>query len=289
MARAAAKRRKPVRHHETDHHRRRHKDSGGQRFEDTLFFNRLRQHAKWVFVFLAVVFAGGFVVFGVGSSNSGLGDIFNGIRGGGSGQPSVSKARKETEKSPKSPKAWRDLATAYETKGDVAGAIGAWTTYTTLRPKDAEGWTQLATDYTTQFNNQTAEAQAAQVDAQTAQSTNFGPPSTSPLGRALANVPDPIAQAVSGSANQRFNDALIARQQSADKRVDAYSHVAKLQPTEPAAQLQLADAAKDANNLPVAIAAYKRFIELAPDDNQVPYARQQIKALQAQLASSSQG
>jgi tetratricopeptide (TPR) repeat protein len=288
MARAAAKRRQPARHHDAD--RRRHKDSSGQRFEDTLFFNRLRKRAKWVFVFLVIAFAGGFVLFGVGSSNvSGLSDIFSGIRGGGSGQPSVEKAQKETEKTPKSPKAWRDLATAYETKGDLSGAITAWTTYTTLRPKDAEGWTNLATDYTTQFNNLTAEAQAAQVDAQTAQATNFGPPPTSPLGRALANVPDPIGQAVSGSANQRFSDALTARAEAANRRVDAYQHVAKLQPTEPAAQLQLADAAKDAANMSVAIAAYSKFIELAPDDNQVPYAKQQIKSLQAQLAPGSQG
>ncbi len=168
-------------------------------------------------------------------------------------------------------------------------AIGAWTTYTTLRPKDSEGWTNLATDYSTQFNNQTADAQAAQIDAQTAQATSFGPPSTSPLGRALTNVPDPIAEAVSGSANQRFSDALTARQDTAEKIVDAYSHVATLEPTEPAAQLQLADAAKTANNASVAIAAYTRFIKLAPDDNSVPYAKQQIKALQAQLAASPQG
>src|SRR5207247_1750012 len=35
--------------------------------EETLFFNRLRNHAKWVFVVLAVAIAGGLVVFGVGS------------------------------------------------------------------------------------------------------------------------------------------------------------------------------------------------------------------------------
>ena len=50
MARAAAKRRPPARHHEAD--KRKHKDSGGQRFEDTLFFNRIRKQAKWVFVLL---------------------------------------------------------------------------------------------------------------------------------------------------------------------------------------------------------------------------------------------
>jgi tetratricopeptide (TPR) repeat protein len=287
MARAAAKRRPPVRH-EAD--KRRHKDSGGQRFEDTLFFNRLRKQAKWVFVFLAVVFAGGFVLFGVGSSNlSGLSDIFSGAGGSGSGAPSVSKALKDTEKNPKSAKAWNDLATAYETKGDLPGAISAWTTYTALRPKDANGWTQLANDYSTQFNNQTAAAQAAQVEAQTSQSTTFGPPPNSPLGRAFADVPDPIGSAVSGSANARFNEALTARQASADKIVEALSNVARLESTNPSNQLLLADAARQANNIPVAITAYTTFIKLAPDDNSVPYAKQQIKALQSQLAASSQG
>jgi tetratricopeptide (TPR) repeat protein len=288
MARAAAKRRQPARHHEAD--RRRHKDSGGQRFEDTLFFNRLRKQAKWVFVALAVVFGVSFALFGVGSSvGAGLSDIFQGIRGNGSGQPSVGKAEKATQQHPKSPQAWRDLATAYETKGDLTGAISAWVTYTSLRPKDPEGWTQLATDYSQQFNNQTAEAQAAQVDEQTAQTTSFGPPPTSPLGRAFTNIPDPIGQAIAGSARQRFEQALSARQETANKRVEAYAQVAKLQPTEPAAQLQLADAAKDAGNTAVAVTAYAAFIKLAPDDNQVPYARQQIKSLQTQLQASPQG
>jgi tetratricopeptide (TPR) repeat protein len=288
MARAAAKRRQPVRHHESD--RRRHKDSGGQRFEDTLFFNRLRKQAKWVFVLLALVFGVSFALFGVGSSvGAGLSDIFQGIRGNGSGQPSVKKAEKQTTQHPKSPQAWQDLATAYETEGDLTGAISAWVTYTSLRPKDPAGWTQLATDYSQQLVNQQREAQAAQIEAQTAQSTNFGPPPTSPLGRAFTNIPDPIGQAISGSAGQRYNDVLGALQQTAAKRMDAYAQVAKLQPAEPAAQLQLADAANDARNVPVAVAAYTEFIRLAPDDNQVPYAKQQIKALQSQLASSSQG
>jgi tetratricopeptide (TPR) repeat protein len=288
MARAGAKRRQPARHHEAD--RRRRKDSGGQRFEDTLFFNRLRKQAKWVFVLLAVVFGVSFALFGVGSSvGAGLSDIFQGIRGNGSGQPSVEKAQKETREHPKRPQAWRDLATAYETQGDLAGAVSAWVAYTDLRPRDPEGWTQLATDYSQQFNNQKQEAQAAQVVAQTAQATSFGPPPTSPLGRAFTNIPDPIGQAISGSAGQGFNDALTAMQQTATERMNAYAQVAKLQPKEPAAQLQLADAANDARNVSVAAAAYAKFIKLAPDDNQVPYAKQQIKALQSQLASSPQG
>ena len=59
--------------------------------EDTMFFTRLRRHAKWMFVFLALVFALGFVGFGVGAGGVGIGDVFRGSGGGGT---SVSDARK---------------------------------------------------------------------------------------------------------------------------------------------------------------------------------------------------
>jgi tetratricopeptide (TPR) repeat protein len=288
MARAAAKRRQPVRHHEAD--RRRHKDSGGQRFEDTLFFNRLRKQAKWVFVFLAVVFGGGFVLFGVGSNiGGGLTDVLNGIRGNSSGQPSIDKAVKLTQTQPKNAKAWHDLAVAYDVKGDIPSAVSAWTTYTTLRPKNVDGLTQLATDYQQQFATQTNDARAAAYEAQTAQISTFGPPANSPLGRALAGVPDPIAQAVSGNANQRYNNALSQRQATATQLVGVYQRIAALQPAEPAAQLQLAQAAQDAGDVATAVAAYKKFLRLAPDDPNAAYAKQQIKALASQLSPSPQG
>ena len=284
MARAAAKRRQPTHHHRDD---RRHKDSGGQRFEDTLFFNRLRKRAKWVFIFLAVVFAGGFVLFGVGSSNvSGLSDIFNGIGGGGSGQPSVSKAEKATQKNPKEAAAWKTLAAAYDTTGDIPSAISAWTTYATLRPKDVDGLQALATDYEQQFSTQTQMAAAAQAEAQNTQGTQFAPPPTSPLGRALNSVSDPIAQAASLGANQRFNTALQTRQATAQQLEGVYAKIATLhKPVEPSDQLLLAQAAQNAGDTAAAIAAYKAFIELAPDDPNAAYARQQIKA----LGSPSQG
>jgi regulator of sirC expression with transglutaminase-like and TPR domain len=286
MARAAAKRRQPTHHHDA---RRRHKDSGGQRFEDTLFFNRLRKRAKWVFVFLTLAFAFGFVLFGVGSSNvSGLSDIFNGIRGGGGGT-SIEKAQKATQKEPRNATAWRDLATAYDQKADTANAITAWETYTTLRPRDVDGLTQLAGDYEQQFQLQTQEAAAAQAEAQQASGSIFGPLPTSPLGRAFNSVPDPISQAATEAATQRFSDALSARQATAGKLVTAYQRIAKLHtPPEPADQLLLGQAAQNAGNTQVAIDAYKRFIKLAPDDPNAAYAKQQIKAL-GKPAASPQG
>src|ERR671922_2022520 len=58
--------------------------------EDAMFFPRLRRHAKWMFVFLALVFAVGFVGFGVGAGGTGIGDILRG--GTGSGAPSADDA-----------------------------------------------------------------------------------------------------------------------------------------------------------------------------------------------------
>jgi len=285
MARAAAKRRQPTHPHRDD---RRHKDSGGQRFEDTLFFSKLRKRTKWVFILLALIFGITFVVFGVGSSvgGAGLSDIFNGIRGGGSGQPSVSKAEKATQRNPKDAAAWKTLATAYDSNGDIVSAIPAWTTYTTLRPKDTDGLQALATDYEQQFSTQTQEAATVQDEAQNTQGTQFGPPPTSPLGRALNSVSDPIAQAASLGANQRFNTALQTRQATAQQLEGVYKKIAALRkPVEPSDQLLLAQAAQNAGDTAAAIAAYRAFIKVAPDDPNAAYARQQIKA----LGSPSQG
>src|SRR5919202_3401468 len=90
--------------------------------EQTMFFPRLRRQAKWVFVFLALVFALGFVFFGVGSGSTGIGDLLKGnfnLFGGGGGTQSsgVKKALKRTHEHPKDPAAWNALATAYQTDG----------------------------------------------------------------------------------------------------------------------------------------------------------------------------
>jgi len=284
MARAAAKQRPPARRHDPG---RKHKDSGGQRYEDTLFFNRLRTHAKWVFVLLIIVFAGSFVFLGVGSSGLGLGDLFNGITGSGSSGPSVGKSLDATAKNPKDAQAWKDLATAYEGKADYASAASAWQQYTRLRPKDADGVQLYANDLTQQLQAQGTEAQNLQLAAQQYQPSAFGPPSTSPLGRALGSLSDPIGQAAGTSATTAYQNALVALQQTSTQLVSAYKRLAKLQPAEPSVRLQLAQIAENVGDYASAIAAYKQFIKLAPDDASVPQAKAKIKTLQKQLAGSS--
>lgn len=283
MARAAAKRRPPARRHDTG---RKHKDSGGQRYEDTLFFNRLRTHAKWVFVLLIIVFGGGFIFLGVGSGGLDLNQLLDGIRGGG-GSPAIDKPLKATEENPKNAQAWKDLATAYDAKADYASALPAWQQYTQLRPKDADGLTRYTQDLTVQLQTQGAEAQNLQLAAQQYQPSTFGPPATSPLGRALGSLSDPIGQTAGTSATTTYQNALVALQQTSTQLVSAYKSLAKLQPAEPSVQLQLAQAAETAGDAATAIAAYEQFIKLAPDDASVPQAKARIKTLEKQLAGSS--
>src|ERR1044072_4047316 len=67
-----------------------------QSWEDQLFFARLRRHAKWMFVLLAIVFGVGFVAFGVGSGSTGISDILRGNFFGGGPSTSSPVDREST-------------------------------------------------------------------------------------------------------------------------------------------------------------------------------------------------
>ena len=139
---------------------------------DTLFFPRLRTHAKWMFVALAIVFSISFVAFGVGSGSTGISDIFNGgipfFGSGSSGGNSITKAQKAIAKHPKQAAGYRNLATALETKNRNDEAIAALESYTKLRPKDTAALSELAGLYLRQ-------ADAARTAAQLAQSAAASP------------------------------------------------------------------------------------------------------------------
>src|SRR4051812_29146967 len=137
--------------------RKRHASGGNP--NQQLFFSRLRRRAKPAYLILAVLFAVTFAFLGVGSgSNSGLDQLFSGLNIFGGGGNSVSSALKDVQKHPTDPKGYRDLATAYEAKGDTGNAVSALQQYTSLKPKDAAVWSELgglqmtqAQDYVTQY------------------------------------------------------------------------------------------------------------------------------------------
>ena len=255
---------------------RKHKDSGGQRYEDTLFFNRLRTHAKWVFVLLIIVFGGGFVFLGVGSGEGcGLERLFNGIRGGG-GSPAIDKPLKRPQKNPKDAQAWKDLATAYDAKADYASALPAWQQYTQLRPKDADGLTRYTQDLPAAAPDPGTEAQNLQLAAQQYQPTTFGPPATSPLGRALGSLPTRSARRPATSATTSFR---TRSSRSSRPRRSSWPPTRAGQAAAGRAQRPAPARAggRDRRRRATAIAAYEQFIKLAPDDASAPQAKPQSR------------
>jgi tetratricopeptide (TPR) repeat protein len=247
--------------------------------EDTMFFPKLRRHAKWMFVFLAVVFAGGFVVFGVGSDvQGGIGDIFR-DQGATTDAPSVQEARERVAENPNSAEALRELATALSVEAETDEAITVLTQYTELRPKDEDSLRELAGLYLTKANRLQIEAEITQQRvAYLTAGAAFSDPLQLPNGTPLQ---DPIVEAVSTKANAEVNAAYTAAQNAFRSAADAYDKVVALAPSDPNIQLELAQTAQRAGDFPRAIAAYERFVELAPDDPNTAIVKRQIKQLEA--------
>jgi tetratricopeptide (TPR) repeat protein len=245
-----------------------------------MFFPRLRRQAKWVFVFLALVFGAGFVFFGVGSSSSGIGDLLRGnlgfLGGGGSsGGPSVSKAQKRIAKNPKDAAAYHDLAKAYEAKKDDDAAIAALERYRALRPKDTAALQDLASLYSTKADDLALQTYYAQLDAYTQSGGPAAPSTASKIGQALAT--NPIGEALSAHAND-----LAAQKRAAYGKVESvYRSLAAANPDRADLQQELGLAAERAGDAQTAIAAYRTSLKLAPDDPTAPEIKRRIKACQS--------
>jgi Flp pilus assembly protein TadD len=246
--------------------------------EQTMFFPRLRRQAKWVFVFLALVFALGFVFFGVGSGSTGIGDLlkgnFNLFGHGGSSQSSgVKKALEATREHPKDPQAWNDLATAYQTDGNLDEANRALEHYLKLRPKDADALQRVAGYYENRATVKQAEAQRLQSQAPLDYGTIVGVSQTSQLGQLLGQ--DQVGQQLSQKANAAFAEATTALR----KDESLYKRIVRLQPDDPNTQFHLAQIADFIGDANVAVAAYKKVVKLAPNDPTATQAKQRLALL----------
>jgi cytochrome c-type biogenesis protein CcmH/NrfG len=249
--------------------------------EDTMFFPRLRRHAKWMFVFLALVFGLGFVIFGVGSDvQTGLGDLLR-DQGIASDTPSIEEARERVAENPNDANAQRDLANALSVEARTDEAITALMRYTELRPRDVTALRELAGLHLSKANRlqQDAELEALRAGYLTAGST-FSLPLQLPGGAALE--PDPIVAAITTEANESVGAAYAASQEAYRSASEAYEKVVALTPNDPNIQLELAQTAQRAGNIPRAIVAYEKFVQLAPDDPSTPLVKQEIKELKAQ-------
>ena len=258
--------------------------------ESTMFVPRLRKQAKWMFVFLAVAFAVGFVGFNVGSGGlgTGIGDLLLTPQGAGTDAPSAGEARERIEDNPNDVQAYRDLAAALEAEGDTAGAIAALEEYTGRRPRDVDAKRELAGLYLARADRLREEAQLAQLEAASALAGSaFAPPTSNPLSQAVGQ--DPITQSVQTRVNERLNDVFSRMQTEYRLAVAVYADIARLRPRDATIQFELAQAAEAANDTQSAIAAYQRFLELAPDDPSAPAIRDRVKQLRTPAAAGATG
>jgi len=241
-----------------------------------------------MFVFLALIFGLGFVVFGVGSDQgTGIGDLFRDGSGTSNGI-SVSEARDQVEKRPKSAEAQRNFATALQEDGQTDEAIVVLNRYLELAPKDKEALQELAGLHLGRATALARDAQEAQVRASY---LTFGSTFSTPLdiGNGATVGPDPIDQAVSTQASQAVSQAYSAAQASFQKAEETYDRLAAVAPRDPNVQLELAQAAQQSGDYAKAITAYEKFLKLAPDDPTAPIVKQQITQLKAAQAATPPG
>jgi cytochrome c-type biogenesis protein CcmH/NrfG len=258
--------------------RGRRKHASGGNPNQQLFFVRMRRRAKPAYFILAFLFAVTFAFLGVGSGTGGLDQLFNNLNIFHHSGTSVSSALKEVQKHPSDPKGFRDLATAYEAKGDTVDAISALQQYTDIRTKDAKAFAELgglqltnAQDLLSQYENAYSNEQLA------APSQGLLPSTTSPVGKALGTNPIELASAtqvnsVVTSLGQRVQLAYSAA-------VGSYKQMAKLEPNNANAQFQLAQAAQTANDTTTAVAAYRAYLKLIPNGSTAAQVRALIKQL----------
>ncbi len=278
MARAAvkakAKAKAPASGRPPAHGRRRHSSGGNP--NQQLFFTRLRRKAKWVYVLLAVLFAVTFAFLGVGSGSGGLDQLFSGLNFFGGGGNSISKAQDYIKKHPNEGKGYRELATAYETKGDTANAISALQQYTNVKRKDAAVWNELAGLQMTQAQDYLTSYQAAYLSRQlAAPSQSFLP--IGKLGTALGQ--NKVEQTAASRIDTQLTDLQQRTQLAYNNALTSYDQVTQLTPKDSNAWFQLAQAAQQAGDTAKAVKGYKRYLALNPDSSSKAQIQQLIQQL----------
>jgi tetratricopeptide (TPR) repeat protein len=251
-----------------------------------MFFPRLRRQAKWVFVFLALVFAVGFVAFGVGSGSSGISDILRGnfFGGGGTSTSSLVKQKqKAIARNPNDISAYLDLAGLYQQDQDETKALATLSKAEQVAPKNFDVLNRIAGIYSGQAELERQAAQNAQIVyfGSTVSPPGLDPSST--LGQAISS--DPYSDVLKTRANEAYSkmvSAFTKAETAYKKLVTAAAGTSQ----EANAQLQLAGAAQISGDTTAAVNAYTRFLKIAPDSPNALAVRQTLEQLKASLPQS---
>jgi tetratricopeptide (TPR) repeat protein len=260
-----------------------HAQKSARSAEDLMFFPKLRRRAKWVFLLLAIAFAIGFVAFGVGTGVGGtsIGDVLRDLIGRQSTAGSLEDVQKKAQENPKDADAQLAYANGLQARGRTQEAIAALEAYTSLQPKDTDALRQLANLWGSLANTARQDAQTAQEQAAEASATSgIATPSTPFLQSVEQNK---IAQTLAEQATARATAAQQRVQQASSREQKVYEQLTLLIPDDPSIFLSLGIAAQQANDLKSAVAAYEKFLKLAPSDPSAAQVKQQVQFLKAQL------
>ncbi len=256
---------------------------------------RLRTKGKWIFAFLAVVFALTFVVAGVGTGGPSFLDMLGQERAaeGPETQPAndaVEAALADAKATPEDPQAWLALANAYVNAGQLEKAEEPATRAAELAGEDAERQSAVADLYLALAAALLQRAQEAYAGAQGAGLVNGRPavPQAVIPGQSQGATPFQTAQEALASAG--FSEASAAAmpfQTQADSAykgaIAAQEVVTKVSPDAPEAWFRLGQIAGAANDGELAISSYRKFVELAPDDPLVNQVEEEIDRLEKAL------
>jgi tetratricopeptide (TPR) repeat protein len=251
-------------------------------WEEQLFFSRLRRHAKVMYVLLAVVFAAGFVVLGVGSGSTGIGDLLQGklFGGGGSSTSSqIGSKQKAIARSPKDVSLYLDLAGLYQADQKESQALTTLRRAEKIAPKNVDILNRLALIYSSRAGRARSVAEDAQILYLSNTTAPPGLDTNSPLGQALAS--DPYSNALRSKASEAYSK-MVTAYSAAEKAYRRVVTTTKGTSEEAGAQLQLASAAQTAGDIPTAVTAYERFLKIAPNDPNAAAVRQTLTQLKAQ-------
>jgi tetratricopeptide (TPR) repeat protein len=251
--------------------------------EDAMFFPKLRRQAKWMFVFLALVFAVGFVGFGVGSGGSGLDQLWSNLNGTSSSGPSVGDAKDKIKDGNLA--AYKELAEAYRTEGKQEEAIAAGESYVSAKPNDYPFMRTLASDYEGKAARQRDEATVIQEELSTSTGTTFAIPPDSLLGRSLGT--GRIDRELTADANQKLTELYGGIESAYSRAADLYARVATVQKDDVLLQMLLAQSAYQARKNGVAIKASQQVCKLAPGGVDCQQARGLIAQIRAQAVSGA--
>ena len=254
-----------------------------------MFFPKLRRRAKWVFLFLAIAFGGGFLIFGVGAGGSGIGDYVADLlnRPVSSEGPGLEDAREAVAENPGDPQARLDLARAAQREGQIDEAIAAYERYRTIRPRDEDALRSLAALYGQKVAEAQRRAAVASSQAQEASLPQTFAPEDSPFLQEITG--NAISERVTARAEARAQAASTEAQRLATLQLAVFRDLTLLADDDPLLFLQFAQASENAQDYESAVAAYERFLELAPNNPNAEQIEQRIEALKTFIQQTGGG